>query len=370
MAKKVCILTGIFPPEVGGPATFAEHFSEFAATAGAKVRILTYCNGKSHHISQNNIEVRQISRTLPLPFRYFRMSLEIAKSYSLGYKLIANGCFLEIGFIRFLFPISYVVKIPGDIVWERAKNNGETTSDIDVFQEENLRLGLRIMKSVFQFSIIRAGRVIVPSKHLYTLAIQWGAKPGKVEIIHNSISLTDFPFLRQGSYDFDLVSVTRLVKWKGLKEVIEAAAQLGLSLGLVGVGPEEMNLRRLSRTVGAQVTFLGSIGQRELSDIYSRSKFFVLNSNFEATSYALLEARATGLVSIANLNTGSQEVIHHLEDGLLCGPELTILEAISMLKNNLVDVKEFELRARKDTEERFNQSKNFQSILDVILEEK
>lgn len=370
MAKKVCILTGIFPPEVGGPATFAEHFSEFAATSGAKVRILTYCNGKSHHSSQNNIEVRQISRKLPLPFRYFKMSFAIAKSYSLGYKLIANGCFLEIGFIRWLFPISYIVKIPGDIVWERARNNGETTSDIDVFQGENLRLGLRLMKSVFQFSIKRARRVIVPSKQLHTLAIQWGAKPEKIDLIHNSISLMDFPFLRQGSYDFDLVSVARLVKWKGLEEVIEVAAQLRLSLGLVGVGPEEKNLRQLSSTVGAQVTFLGNISQRELSDLYSRSKFFVLNSKFEATSYALLEARATGLVSIANLNTGSQEVIHHLEDGLLCGPELTILEAIRMLKNSLVDLKEFELRARKDTEKRFNQSKNFQSILGVVLEEK
>jgi glycosyltransferase involved in cell wall biosynthesis len=33
----------------------------------------------------------------------------------------------------------------------------------------------------------------------------------------------------------------------------------------------------------------------------------------------LLEARSTGLVSIANCGTGSENVIRHLEDGILCG---------------------------------------------------
>jgi glycosyltransferase involved in cell wall biosynthesis len=46
---------------------------------------------------------------------------------------------------------------------------------------------------------------------------------------------------------------------------------------------------------------------------------FVLNSQIEATSYALLEARSSGLVSIANSGTGSEQVIRHLVDGILCG---------------------------------------------------
>jgi len=188
-----------------------------------------------------------------------------------------------------------------------------------------------------------------------------------VRIIYNSISLKDFPFNRQSEYDFDLLCVARLVKWKGLSEVIEVAAKTGLSLGLVGTGPEENNLRELSLALRANVTFLGNKSQQELSSIYGRSKYFILNSNFEATSYALLEARATGLISIANLNTGSAEIISSHKDGLLCGPDFSLLHAVEFLMRHDDDLGNFEAAARSDTENRFDQEKNFKEILDLLI---
>ena len=366
MAKKICILSGIYPPEVGGPATFAERFTEFSIEHGLNVKVLTYCDGKSRTSHTNNKTVYQISRDIFLPFRYLWMCYSILKSYFLGYKIIANGCFLEIAIVRLLFPIKYVTKIPGDIVWERARNKGQTSSDIDTFQQEPLSFSLRIMRLLFRFSLVQSKKVIVPSKHLYLLAVSWGVEEGKIQVIHNSISLRDFPFTRRNHYDFDLISVSRLVEWKGLCEVVKVAAETGLSLGLVGTGPEEDHLRELSSTLGAKVTFLGSKNQQELSEIYSQSNYFVLNSNFEATSYALLEARATGLISIANLNTGSEEIIHHMKDGLLCGPNLSLLQAVQLLVSGSINSEEFEESARRDTENRFDQKRNFQAILDVI----
>ncbi len=366
MADKICILSGIYPPEVGGPATFAEHFSEFSSKNGTTVRVLTYCNGKSSIKRMDKTTVYQISRDISLPFRYLIMCSNILKSYFLGYKIIANGCFLEIAIVRLLFPIKYVTKIPGDIVWERARNKGLTTSDINTFQMEPLGFSFRIMRRLFSFSLHQSKKVIVPSQQLYAMAAIWGVEIGKIQVVHNSISLRDFPFARRKHYDFDLMSVSRLVAWKGLHEVIEVAAKTGLSLGLVGTGPEENHLRALSSTLGANVTFLGTKNQQELAEIYAQSNYFVLNSSFEATSYALLEARATGMISIANLNTGSAEVINHMEDGLLCGPNLSLLQAVQLLLGGSVNHNEFEERARRDTEIRFDQKKNFQAILDVI----
>lgn len=369
MAKKICILTGIYPPEVGGPATFAEHFSTFALNHDAGTKILTYCDGNSHTIKKPNLEVSLLSRSFPLPIRYLFMCMKILWAYLNGYKIIANGCFLEIALLRMIFPIDFIVKIPGDIVWERARNKGITSSDIDSFQSEHLQLSLKFMKFLFHYSISRSKYVVVPSHHLSNLAISWGAKPEKVRIIYNSISLKDFPFHRENVYDFDLLCVARLVKWKGLREVIEVAAKTGLSLGLVGTGPEENNLKEFSLALRANVTFLGNKSQQELSAIYGRSNYFILNSNFEATSYALLEARATGLISIANLNTGSAEIIRDREDGLLCGPNFNLLQAVEFLMENADDLGEFAAAARIDTEIRFDQEKNFQKILDLMINE-
>lgn len=366
MAKKICILTGIYPPEVGGPATFAEHFSEFAIESGVRVKILSYCDGKSRKIKRNNLVIFQLSRDFPLPIRYLLICLKILWAYLRGYRVIANGCFLEIALLRMFFPIKFITKIPGDIVWERARNMELTSSDIDSFQDEHLKFSLRVMRFLFHYSISHSSQVIVPSRHLSKLAIMWGAKSQKVRIIYNSISLEDFPFLRNNDYDFDLLCVARLVKWKGLREVIEVAAKMGLSLGLVGTGPEEKELKELSARLKARVTFLGNKSQRELSSIYARSKYFILNSNFEATSYALLEARATGLVSIGRLNTGSEEVISDRNDGLLCGPEFSLFQAVELLVKNNVNVEKFEKEARRDIENRFNQKRNFRAILDLL----
>ena len=106
---------------------------------------------------------------------------------------------------------------------------------------------------------------------------------------------------------------------------------------------------------------------RSLPEILKLASSFVLNSNFEATSYALIEARSVGLFSIARRNTGSEEVIHHNYDGLLCGKEgPTLEEALAIFKNDRPFTSQALERARRDCEVRFNESKNFQKIFEIV----
>jgi glycosyltransferase involved in cell wall biosynthesis len=155
-----------------------------------------------------------------------------------------------------------------------------------------------------------------------------------------------------------------------MDEVIRACASLDLSLCIVGDGPERLNLKKLSEDLNARVTFLGEISQQHLPEIYSSAKFFVLNSSFEATSYALLEARASGLVCIANANTGCEEIIAHNKDGFICNGKdgLKLTQALEVASDTRFNYDLFSKFAILDTDTRFNIDKNFKEIRNRILD--
>ena len=93
-----------------------------------------------------------------------------------------------------------------------------------------------------------------------------------------------------------------------------------------------------------------------------------MNSVYEATSYALLEAKSCALPVIAHASEGSAEVINNDIDGMLCGaanyPDL--LTALTNLSKNVVMRKHLGLNARADTLSRFDSDRNFESILRVV----
>ena len=67
------------------------------------------------------------------------------------------------------------------------------------------------------------------------------------------------------------------------------------------------------------------------------------------------------------LQTGSEEVIHHMEDGILCGAKsgLAIETALKTLFSSPSLLLEMGSKARLDVETRFNSDVNFRRILDA-----
>jgi len=149
---------------------------------------------------------------------------------------------------------------------------------------------------------------------------------------------------------------------------IERRARLDMSLCILGDCPERESLQSIVRKVGCSATFLGNLDQRQVKEKLLESKYFVLNSNFEATAYALLEARACGLPSIARRNTGSEEVITSGYDGLLCDESLSLEEALNTLMKDLELSKQISERGIEDSHVRFNMEANFQSIFNLVTD--
>jgi glycosyltransferase involved in cell wall biosynthesis len=363
----LCLITGIYPPDIGGPAKFAETFLEWNADLGRKTYILSYTDGSAHESNNNGNIINLFSRKENVLFRYLRVIIKVRKFARKGIPILGNGCFIEIYLAHILSKRKYTLKIPGDIVWEHATNNHFTQLSISDFQSQKLNFKYKVFRFLFTRSLKRAHRVIVPSFQLKELCLNWGVDLEKVVQINNSVSLKRFPTGKTLTKDIDVLSVTRLVAWKNVDKLIEVCAKLKLRLFVVGDGPESDNLTKLAESLKANVVFCGAVSQRDLPKYYQRSKIFVLNSTFEATSYSLLEARASGCLSIANIGTGSEEVITHLVDGILVDPidSESLLRAILFCLENIHVAQKMTDRARLKTSTDFNLEKNYRHIREI-----
>jgi len=370
MRQRYCIISGIYPPDIGGPAKFSTTFANFLLSKKSSVRIISYTDSSTTKILNGNLKTILVSRRLPKIPRYLNLCLAILKSVINREHIIANGCFVEIALLRLFLPFKYVTKIPGDIVWERARNSGLTTLTIEEFQNTKLDIKYQIFRKLFVFSLKQSRMVIVPSSHLQSLAIDWGIPPHKISVIHNSINLDLFRPSDANKTEYDVLSVSRLVAWKGLEDVIRVCSDLKLTLAIIGDGPLKSQLQTLSEEVNCLATFFGDVNQETLVELYQKGKYFVLNSSFEATSYALLEAMACGLVPISKDSTGSNEIIQHKVSGMLCGPttNFNLDTALQYLMSNPVESSRMSMNARSRVDQYFNIKNNFRLIKESLDE--
>ena len=83
-----------------------------------------------------------------------------------------------------------------------------------------------------------------------------------------------------------LLYVGRLVREKGLEDLIRVLPRLGWPLLVMGGGPEETRLRQLAASCGAQVTFLGWQGPDAVADALASVRMIVVPSRGETTGGA------------------------------------------------------------------------------------
>ncbi len=367
MAKGICIVSSIFPPDIGGPATFTYDFSKWIHQSGENLRVVTYASKKAVDVNEGFSVSRVYLNDLMIS-RIFRMIWKILRAGRGSKYYFATGAFIETYLASLISKKKIVVKIPGDIVWERARNNGITDLSIDEFQNSRLPIKYAIFRYFFLRSIMSAKSVIVPSNYLLNLVKKWGITDNRIHLVHNCIPNEYFKSPKLTEHEYDVLTVARLVPWKGIPEIIEDCAHLNLKLCIVGDGPERISLEILAEKLSSDVTFLGQIDSTKMPGIYQKSKIFVLNSDYEGLPHALVEARASGVFSIARSGTGSTEVITEGVDGYLIGGknQFSLRKALSKALNDSHFRENAITKAQLDCRKRFNQEKSFNQIREIL----
>lgn len=321
---RILIVTGIFHPEPGGPATYLHALLPELQARGHIVRALTFGDGPT---TGYPYALRRIPRrTLPLRWAdYARVAwgemrrADLVFANNLGLPLIGSG------------GVPRVLKVVGDLAWERAVNKGwiAPTEDIDSFQTGRYPWRVRLLQARRAREVRRADRVIVPSRYLRNMVVGWGAPPERVHVIYNALPPdTQRARLSQAEARAALglgtepllLTVARLVRWKGIDHLIRALPAVPEArLLIAGDGPDEGRLRALTESEGlaARVTFLGRVARERLALYFRAADYTVLYSGYEGLSHVALESLGAGTPVIASNKGGNPELIMHDRNGLL-----------------------------------------------------
>ena len=186
---KILIVVGIFPPDIGGPATFVPLIAEKLIQKNYKVEVI--CLSDSLNDQDNNFEFRvhRIKRRQNLVLRWIRTVLKII---SIGRKadlLFVNGLPMESYVANLLIRKKVLRKVVGDWAWERGRNLNLTYDAFDEFQDKKHSLHLEIAKFSRGWTAKKADLVITPSKHLKSVVNKWGAENEKIKVIYNGTDL-------------------------------------------------------------------------------------------------------------------------------------------------------------------------------------
>lgn len=122
--------------------------------------------------------------------------------------------------------------------------------------------------------------------------------------------------MRSGNY---FLVVTRLSSWKRVDIAVEACKELGLSLIVVGKGPDSRRLKNLAEGCG-YIKFLDHVDDTELTQLYEECKAVIITQE-EDFGIVVVEAAGFKKPVIAYRGGGSLEIIKEGETGEFFYPQ-------------------------------------------------
>lgn len=182
----------------------------------------------------------------------------------------------------------------------------------------------RVSQSVYR----SACSVICVSEKVRDQVIEGAAAPVNTAVLYNGVDPQMFSPPESEPDAPVILSVGNLILVKGHELLLRAFAAIhgqfpGLSLEIIGDGPERARLQQLANEQGtsAKVHFRGRQSRRQVADAMRRATVFALPSRYEGLGCVYLEAMAAGKPVIACLGQGIDEVIKPGLNGCLIKPD-------------------------------------------------
>jgi glycosyltransferase involved in cell wall biosynthesis len=314
---KVVIITGIYPPDIGGPATHADDLRAIWGGRGHDVTVVTLWDRAETSIAPGLV---RFPREWPWPIRSAAVATWLGTNRGSFDVIYATGMHPAAVLGGRLARRPVVVKVVGDSAWERGRRLGLTGRDFEDFQRSPHRRGrLWAMKWLRDASLRAASSITAPSAYLADVIEGWLGGPAGVTVITNGVRAVEAARPQSGE-DLRIVFVGRLVAHKRVERLIEAVAHTErLRLEVVGDGPERESLREDARRFGVadRVTFSGNLPHGEVMVQIGTSDALALASDYEGLPHVVIEALAVGTLIISPAVGGVAEIVADGESGLI-----------------------------------------------------
>ena len=323
MEANICIVTGIFPPDIGGPASYVPKIAADLTSQGHSIKVVCFSDSLNHNdIEKYPFKVVRIPRKLFKPWRFAITIFTICKLAKDVDLLYVNGLNLETMLASWIVNVPTVHKIVGDYAWERSQLWNYFQGTLDEYQVADKGFLLKALDWIRSTPLKYTQKIIVPSIYLQKIVEGWGIKSDKISVVYNAIQIPkETESITLPSFaGKTILTVGRLVPWKGIDSLIEILLHFTeVRLVIVGEGSLRKKLEDLASSLGVddRVLFMGGLSKSQVFTCLNLADIFVLNSSYEGLPHVVLEAMTVGIPIIATDAGGTKEVVSNEKTGLL-----------------------------------------------------
>lgn len=339
---KILIATGLYPPEMGGPATYSVLLERELPKIGIDVQVIAFSS------------VRKYPKVIR-HFIYFWKILKASRESGLIYALDPVSVGLPALLASFYSGKKFFLRVAGDYAWEQGTQRYGVQDSLDDFYKNKYGIFVQLLKWVESAVALSADKIIVPSQYLEKVVVEWGVDAEKIKVIYNAFDIPKFDLSKEEARKNlklegkIILSIGRLVPWKGFDTLIEVFAEYKKvnpqsQLHIIGGdGPDKERLEAIVNRLNLKdsVHFLGKFSREELFKHIRAADLFVLGTNYEGFSHQILEVMALGVPIVTTAVGGNLEIIKNGESGILVpyNDKAQLLSAIStiMTDKNLIE---------------------------------
>lgn len=333
MKRRPLIATGVYPPDIGGPATYASALMRELPARGVEPTVMLFSSFMRYP--------RGLRHML-----FTRRMIAARGDYDLLFALdpVSSGLPAYLASKRLGKPL--LLRVGGDFAWEQATERFGVDVDLDHFLKSRWGPRIGLLVWLERFVARSAALVIAPNRYLANVLQRWGVEPERIVVVPNGVTPVEAAASREqarAALGVDgrlIVSMGRLMRFKGFGEVIQAFAALtqafqDVGLHVIGSGPrrDELASRIGALNLKGRVQLTGPVPRAKSMMFLRAADVFVLNSATEGQSHTILEAMALGTPVVTTSVGGNLELIEHGRSGWLVAHDdrQALVEAMSAL---------------------------------------
>ena len=374
---KILITVGIFPPDIGGPASFVPKIAKLLQENGFEVTIICLSNEKI--VDNESYKIIRILRNQNLMIRWIKTIFKMISNGRNADTIFVNGLPMEAYIANLFLRKKLIRKVVGDWAWERGRNKGIINDSFDEFQKNKHNLHLEIAKFSRGWTATKADLVITPSVHLKNVVKNWGVSENNLKVIYNGTKIQS-KITKKENEVLHFITVGRLAPWKNIDKIIQAMAILNekgfnFIFNIVGSGPLNEKLKILVKELKLEnkIFFLGQKNTEELNEIYLDSDIYIQASGYEGLPHVILEAINFNLSIISTPIGGTNEILLDGKNGWIlklkdkkAPDEFDLQEIIYELVDNKTKSNNLIHNAKEYLIENFDEDKNLNKYIELF----
>lgn len=307
---KIIIATGIYPPDIGGPAIYSQIIAREFGKLGHEVKLICYSDKKGD-------DMVRILRKHWKPLRYwlyFWNLLKIAKDCDIIYAQGPLNSGLPAVLAGRILKKNVILRLGGDYIWERAVARG-----VELTLRQYYKLGLfkkqGIVFRIFRWVLKSVDLIIFSTEFQKDIYLEYlGLNKEKTVVIRNAFpDLEGIP--RNLLHSNQILFTGRLTKLKNLNFLIKVFSEVlsdankNIQLRIIGDGPEREELQELVKKLHLEknIIFEDKIPHQRLLERIQSCYFAVLPSLTEISPNFVLECIKLNKPILCTRETGFYE---------------------------------------------------------------